>query len=66
MQFASERSSTHIHESLRSVKADTFATLISRSMQHGCRAPLPDGTRVREGTTRVAVGDHNGFGVLVQ
>ena len=40
-----------INESLRSVKADTFATLVSRSMQHGRRATLQDGTRVREATT---------------
>ena len=39
-----------IHESLRSVKADTFTTLVSRSMQHGRRATLHDGTRVREAT----------------
>jgi hypothetical protein len=51
-----------IHESLRSVKADTFA----RSMQHGRRATLHDGTRVCKATTRVAVGDHNGLAVLVQ
>ena len=37
-----------IHESLSSVKADTFATLVSRSMQHGRRATLHDGTRVRK------------------
>jgi hypothetical protein len=55
-----------IHESLRSVKADTFATLVSRSMQHGRRATLHDGTRMREATARVAVCDHNGLAVLVQ
>ena len=55
-----------IHESLKSAKADTFATLVSRSMPHGRRAPLHDGTRVREGTVRVAVGDHDGLAVLVQ
>jgi hypothetical protein len=55
-----------IHESLRSVKADTFATLVSRSMQHGRCATLHDSTRVREATTRVAAGDHNGLAVLVQ
>jgi hypothetical protein len=41
----------HIHESLKSAKADTFATLVSRSMPHGRRAPLHDGTRVRERTS---------------
>ena len=46
-----------IHESLKSVKDDTFATLVSRSMPRGRRAPLHDGTRMREGTTRVAVGE---------
>jgi hypothetical protein len=37
-----------IHESLKSTKADTVATLVSRSMQHGRHAPLHDGTCVRE------------------
>ena len=55
-----------IHECLKSVKADTFATLVSQSMQHGRRAPLHDGTHVRERTVRVAVGDHNGLAVFVQ
>jgi hypothetical protein len=39
-----------IHESLRSMKADTFATLVSRSMQHCRCATLHDGTRLREAT----------------
>ena len=43
-----------IHESLRCVKAVMFATLVSRSMPRGRRAPLHDGTRVREATMRVA------------
>ena len=55
-----------IHESLRSVKADTFATLVSWSMQHGRLATLHDGTRMREATARVAAGDHNGLAMLVQ
>ena len=55
-----------IHESLKSAKADTFTTLVLRSMAHGRRAPLHDGTHVREGTVRVAVGDHDGLAVLVQ
>ena len=55
-----------IHESLRSVKADTFATLVSRSMQHGRRATLHDGTRVHEATARVAVCNRNRLAVLVQ
>jgi hypothetical protein len=46
-----------IHESLKSAKADTFTTLVLRSMAHGRRAPLHDGTHVREGTVRVAVGN---------
>ena len=69
MQFASERKKVkaqHIHESLKSVKADTFATLVSLSMPYGRRAPLHDGTRVCERTVRVAVGDHDGLAVLVQ
>ena len=52
------------HESLRSVKADTFATLVSRSMPCGSRATLHDGTHVREATARVAVGDRNRLAVL--
>ena len=55
-----------IHESLKSMKDDTFATLVSRSMPRGRRAPLHDGTRVREGTARVAVGEHHGLAVLVR
>jgi hypothetical protein len=55
-----------IHESLRSVKADTFATLVARSMQHGRRATPQDGTHLREATARVAAGDHNGLAVLVR
>ncbi|CAB3997114.1 Hypothetical predicted protein [Paramuricea clavata] len=35
-------------------KADMFATLVSWLMPHGRRAPLHDGTRVRESTARVA------------
>ena len=55
-----------IHESLKSVKADTFATLVSWLMQHGQRARLHDGTRMLEGTAIFAVADHNGLAVLVQ
>ena len=46
--------------------ANTFATLVSRSMQHSRRAALHDGTRVRDATARVAVGDRNRLAVLVQ
>ena len=53
-----------IHESLKSAKDDTFATLVSRSMPRGRRAPLHDG--VRKGTARVAVGEHNRLAVLVR
>jgi hypothetical protein len=46
------------------ISDDTFATLVSRSMPCGRRAPLHDGTRVREGTARVPVGEHRGLVVL--
>ena len=65
MQFESEEA-RRIHESLKSAKADTFATLVSRSMPHGRRAPLHNGTCVRERTARVAVGDHDRLAVLVE
>ena len=42
----------------------TKKTLVSRSMQHGRRATLHNGTRVREATARVAAGDHNGLAVV--
>ena len=61
-----EKEARRIHESLKSAKADTFATLVLRSMPHGRRAPLHDGKRVRERTARVVVGDHDGLSVLVQ
>ena len=43
-----------IHESLQSVKADMFATLVSRLMQHGRRAPLHDGTCVHKGSQQTS------------